>query len=120
MADPKTPKDDEVLYDEIRDELEKHARFALDYLKTRNGATSSVIIHPVSTDTYIFWAVSLVSRSTERQEGVLSEMSACIQQQEALNKEILKESKTVRWLTWGVFILTAAVVGLTIALLVKG
>lgn len=43
-----------------------------------------------------------------------------VKRQEEINKAILLESVAVKRLTWGVFILTAAVVGLTIVLVVKG
>jgi hypothetical protein len=72
-------------------------------------------------------AVWLIGKSVKRQEGVLSATSACIQRQEAINKDILQESKDVKRLTkWvvgltvAVVVLTAAVVGLTIVLVAKG
>jgi hypothetical protein len=62
----------------------------------------------------------LMSRSIQRQERSTAEMSACIQRQEEINRAILSESKAVKRLTWGVVILTAAVVGLTVYIIVKG
>lgn len=67
-----------------------------------------------------FASTWLVGKSVKRQEGVLAELSACVHRQEEINAAILEESVAVKRLTWGVLILTAAVVGLTIALLFRG
>jgi hypothetical protein len=62
----------------------------------------------------------LMTKSVRRQEGVLAATSACIHRQEEINKAIKSDACWTKWLTLGVFILTAAVVALTVALLVKG
>jgi hypothetical protein len=47
-------------------------------------------------------------------------ISQSVKRQEEINKAIKSDACWTKWLTCGVFILTAAVVALTIALLVKG
>lgn len=58
----------------------------------------------------------LQSRSLERQEKVLREMSACIQDQREISKGILKESKILRRLTWVLVALTTVLIVLTFIL----
>jgi len=102
---------------EIQERLEKVLEQGLRNTGDKGGVVG--FISP-SVACATFFCSVLIGRGVERQERVLTQAAACIQRQEELAKNLLKESKKVTWLTFGVFVLTVAVVGLTIALLIKG
>jgi hypothetical protein len=116
MAETENPKDELPSDADMRAAIGGSIAFFLkqkpDYAYIHGGK----VLNPQIA---LFYILHLVGKSTERQEKVLSETSACIQRQEVIAKNLLKESKRVTWLTLGVFVLTAAVLGLTAVLVLR-
>ena len=107
------PKVDKVTDAELKRKLEEYGCSVLPYLDTPKPFGKELRKPHMDAAIATFFASVMVSRSAERQEKVLAEMSVCIQRQEQLNKGILGESKTLKWLTWVLVALTGVLIFLT-------